>query len=246
MTAQYPYALSFDRYRSILASDYELMVEQAPTDLAAAVPGCPGWRVEDLVRHTASVYLQKAETIRTGATPSGTWPPPELARLEPVHALKQCYARLVDQFDAHQPSDPSFTWVKDDQTVGFWIRRLTHETSIHRHDLEASMGTPRPIAPDLAVDGIDEVLTVMLVRSRPDDAATGSTLTLRSAGLAWTLAIGADVVTLERQVSDRADAQISGRPAELLLWLWGRAPLPAGAQPSAQADELRRRLSSVT
>ena len=246
MTAPYPYALSFDLYRAQLARDHARMVELAPPALAQQVPSCPGWTGEELIRHTAMVYLHKAETIRTAAKPAGTWPPAELAQLEPVRALEQCYARLMDQFDTHDPTDPAFTWVKDDQTVGFWIRRLAHETSIHRYDLESALGDAVPIDPDLAVDGIDEVLTVMLVRSKPDDGASGSSVTLRSAGLAWTLTINRDVVTLERQVSDRADAQISGKPSELLLWLWGRGPLPEGAKPSEPATELRRRLASAT
>ncbi|MBG6179358.1 maleylpyruvate isomerase family mycothiol-dependent enzyme [Arthrobacter sp. CAN_A1] len=246
MTAPYPYALTFDQYRERLARDHSRMVELAPSSLDAEVPACPGWTVEDLLRHTAMVYLHKAESIRTGAKPTGTWPPAELALLQPVHALQQCYGRLTEQFDAHAPEDPAFTWVKDDQSVGFWIRRLAHETSIHRYDLESALDSATPIDPDLATDGIDEILTVMLVRSKPDDDATGATVTLRSAGLAWTLAITRDVVTLERQVSDRADAQISGRPSELLLWLWGRGPLPEGARPSAPAEELRRRLASAT
>ena len=246
MTAPYPYALPFDRYRALLARDHSRMVELAPSALTSAVSACPGWTGEDLIRHTAMVYLHKSESIRTGARPTGTWPPPELDQMQPVPALQQCYARLMDQFDAHAPTDPAFTWVKDDQTVGFWIRRLAHETSIHRYDLESALGHPHPIDPDLAVDGIDEILTVMLVRSKPDDDASGATITLRSAGLAWTLAIAPDVVTLERQVSDRADAQISGRPAELLLWLWGRGPLPEGNPQSGAADELRRRLASAT
>ena len=246
MTAPYPYALPFDRYRALLARDHARMVELAASAMTSAVPACPGWTGEDLIRHTAMVYLHKAESIRTGAKPTGTWPPAELDQMQPVPALQQCYARLMDQFDTHEPTDPAFTWVKSDQTVGFWIRRLAHETSIHRFDLESALGQPQPIDPDLAVDGIDEILTVMLVRSRPDDDATGATVTLRSAGLAWTLTVAPEVVTLERQVSDRADAQISGRPSELLLWLWGRGPLPEGNQQSGAADELRRRLASAT
>lgn len=246
MTAQYPYALSFDLYRALLDRDYARMVELAASALTAQVPACPGWTGEDLIRHTAMVYLHKAESIRTAAKPVGTWPPAELGQLEPVHALQQCYARLMDQFDTHEPSDPAFTWMKDDQSVGFWIRRLAHETSIHRYDLESSLGVAEPIDPDLAVDGIDEVLTVMLVRSKPDDAATGSTVTLRSTGLAWTVTINSAVVTLERQVSDRADAQVSGKPTELLLWLWGRGPFPEGAHPSGAAAELRHRLATAT
>ncbi|WP_081743326.1 maleylpyruvate isomerase N-terminal domain-containing protein [Arthrobacter sp. H20] len=109
MKAPYPYALPFDRYRALLARDHSLMADLAPSALTSAVPACPDWTGEDLVRHTAMVYLHKAESIRTGAKPTGTWPPAELAQMDPVHALQQCYARLADQFDSHQPGDPAFT-----------------------------------------------------------------------------------------------------------------------------------------
>lgn len=242
----YPYALTFDRYRELLDQDYQRTRDIAGTALDADIPGCPGWNGEHLLRHTALVYLQKAETIRTGTKPGKGWVTDELKRMDPLVLLQKCHDRLMEQFDAHQPDDPSETWVKDDQTVGFWIRRLTHETAIHRYDLEAAVNRTTPIDSELAVDGIDEVLTVMLCRSPPDDAASGSTVTLRSAGLAWTLNLGRETVALERQVNDSATSVVAGRAEDVLLWLWGRGPLPEGSADSPAAAELRERLASAT
>jgi hypothetical protein len=33
-----------------------------------------------------------------------------------------------------KPEDPAGSWYTPDQTVGFWIRRMAHETVIHRID----------------------------------------------------------------------------------------------------------------
>lgn len=242
----YPYALSFDRYRELLEQDYRRLHALAESAYTLAVPGCPGWTGEDLVRHTALVYLQKAETIRTGSKPRAAGLREELDRMDPLRALQECHDRLIGQFDTHDPADRAETWLTDDQTVGFWIRRLAHETAIHRYDVESALGQTTPIDAGLAVDGIDEILTVMLCRSRPDDAATGSTVTLRSAGLAWTLTLGQSTVALERQVNDSATAVVTGKPEDMLLWLWGRGPLPERAADHPATAELRSRLATGT
>ena len=42
--------------------------------------------------------------------------------------------------------------------MGFWFRRMAHETVIHRVDAELAAGLPTAHVPDdLAIDGIDEV-----------------------------------------------------------------------------------------
>lgn len=242
----YPYALTFDRYRELMDRDFNRLLDVAEPAMDQSVPGCGGWTGRNLIRHTALVYLQKAETIRTGSKPVEGWPPEELKLMHPVRALTECYSRLMEQFDSHHPEDPAETWVQDDQTVGFWIRRLALETAIHRHDTEAAADLVTPLDTDLAVDGIDEILTVMLCRSKPDESASGSALTLKSAGRAWTLLIKPSLVELERQVNDLATATVNGPPEQMLLWLWGRAPLPAGSSDSAAARELRSRLITGT
>ncbi|WP_434994778.1 maleylpyruvate isomerase family mycothiol-dependent enzyme [Arthrobacter sp. Ld5] len=237
-----PHALPFNRYREVLDREYRALADLVPATLDLPVPGCPGWTGEDLARHTAIVFLHKAETIRTGERPSHGWPPVSIGSLPPRALLDHSFARLTDEFDRHRPEDPAETFVPGDQTVGFWIRRLTHETAIHRVDLEdtAGRGSTR-LDPDLTVDGIDEVLTVMLVRSRPDRTASGAVVRLEAAGHSWDVRLDPGRVGVTRDATANGHPTVRADPEALLLWLWGRAP--HAVPPSDAARELRARLA---
>lgn len=242
MDSPSPHALSFGRYRELLDREYQTLSALVQPTLDRPVPACPGWNGEDLVRHTAIVFLQKAETIRTGVRPSHGWPPVSVGSLPPRALLAHCYARLTQQFDEHGPEDPAESWVPENQTVGFWIRRLTHETAIHRFDLEDARGDgTSAIDPELVLDGIDEVLTVMLGRGRPDPTASGAGVRLETGDHSWDVRLDPERAVVERDAAARGQAVVRARPEVLLLWLWGRAPQPDPA-PGAAA-ELRSRLS---
>src|SRR5690349_10947392 len=112
-------------FRAHLTSDYSRLTAVA-TDLTATVPSCPGWTVEDLIRHVAEVYLHKGECMRLGHTPAN-WPP-DLSAEPALDSLARSYTDLTTEFDARSPESPSYTWCDPDQTVGFWIRRMAQET----------------------------------------------------------------------------------------------------------------------
>ncbi|WP_051476739.1 maleylpyruvate isomerase family mycothiol-dependent enzyme [Arthrobacter sp. Br18] len=255
MRQPYPYALSFGRYRELLSSEFEALAALIDGTLAVPVPSCPGWSGEDLVRHTAIVYLQKAETIRTGSRPGKGWPPVGIGSMPPGALLWHCYERLIAQFDAHDPDDAAESWVPGDQTVGFWVRRLTHETAMHRYDLELAGGGPTTaFDADLAVDGIDEVLSVMLGRGRADPAASGAVVLVESAGRSWSVSLEQAAARLDRTpvaeggaadsaAPDTAASTVRGAPQEVLLWLWGRGTLPSSSISGDAVSELRSRLA---
>jgi len=243
------------RFLACLASDFARLRAVAPTDLAAAVPTCPGWTVADLTRHVGEVYLHKTAAIREGAEPD-PWPPEELAQEEPLALLDRAYAELVEAFAAHRPQDAAGSWYTPDQTVGFWIRRMAQETVIHR--IDAELGTGQPVAPvpdDLAVDGIDELLKVFLAFSVATwggaftDILAGSpgrTYTVRTDGAAWRVRTGPGQVTVaDGAGGDPAEVTVSGPPAAVLRWVWNReGPDEPGAVtvegPPEAVQELRR------
>ncbi len=243
MSRPSPYALPFDRYREHLDREYAALSGLVQSTLDSPVPACPGWNGEDLVRHTAIVFLHKAETIRTGEKPSHGWPPLSVGSFPPQALLAHCYGRLTEQFDSHEPDDRAESWIPENQTVGFWIRRLTHETMIHRFDLEDTARTSTtPLDPELAIDGIDEVLFVMLARGKPDPDASGETIRLEVGPHAWTIRLDSRRAVVERDVDSPAgQATLRTDAEQMLLWLWGRAPQPEDA-PEA-AVQLRRRLA---
>jgi uncharacterized protein (TIGR03083 family) len=153
-------------------------------------------------------------------------------------------------FERSGPTTPSATWWPSDQTVGFWARRMALETVVHRVDAETAAGVATPVDPELAVDGVDEILVVMLEgdwSEEPDDASTGQCVAIATGGKTR-------FVTLERasiRVGESGPpevAALTGDPPDVLLWLWGRAP---DERVSRSGDEeavrlLRSRLSLAT
>ncbi|MFY1673556.1 maleylpyruvate isomerase N-terminal domain-containing protein [Plantactinospora sp. WMMB334] len=149
------------RLLECLAADQARLRQVASADLAAPVPGCPGWTVAELVRHVALVYLHKVECMRAGRMPS-TWPP-DVSGVEPLALLDRACLALRAEFDARDSAALAPTWYDPDQTVGFWLRRMAQETVVHRVDAElATVQQATEIPDDLATDGIDEVLRIFL------------------------------------------------------------------------------------
>ena len=251
------------RFLDSLAADFDRLRFVASLDPAAPVPTCPGWNVGHLTRHVGEVYLHKALAIRDGVEPS-PWPPADLASEEPLELLDRAYAALRYELDTHSPQDHAGTWYSPDQTVGFWIRRMAQETVIHR--IDAELGTHQPVVPvppDLAIDGVDELLNVFLAFSVVNwgsyftdllSSAPACTYLLRTDEAAWRV----DVAPGELSVADvpagdglRADVTISGPPMALQRWVWNREAADAPGEvtvdgPAAAVGLLRRCIVTAT
>ena len=252
--------MDYSRFLDCLAVDFARLRAVVPTDLAAAVPSCPGWTVADLTRHVGKVYLHKTVAMREGAEPDA-WPPKELAEEEPLALLDRAYAGLLDEFAARRPEDPTGTWYAPDQTVGFWSRRMAQETVIHR--IDAELGTRQPVAPvpqDLAIDGIDELLKVFVAYGVAKwgsyfteilDGAPGRTYAIRTDGSAWRMRTGPGLFAVEDGDDDAADVVVSGPPTAVLRWVWNREgadePNLVTVEGTPEAlDELRRCIVTAT
>jgi len=201
-----------------------------PGSLTVKVPTCPEWTVADLVDHVATVYLHKVETMRLGAFPKD-WPPqrdPE----PPAAYLLRAHSALAEEFAARSPEEQTMTWFEPDQSVGFWIRRMTYETLIHRVDGELAVGVqPAPIPEDVAVDGVHEVLTTHLAYASeawPEDfegalPSAGETVLLQAGDTAWLITLADRVAITPAEPGVPADVTLVGDPAAVLLWVWRRA-----------------------
>jgi uncharacterized protein (TIGR03083 family) len=157
-----PTAADFDRVLENESHRFREVLEAAAPD--RSVPTCDPWSAADLLWHLTEVQGFWAEIVAGGH-----------ADPESVHRITRPsgYDGILESFDAaHQAlraaladaddPDPAWTWAED-QTVGFIRRRQAHEALIHRVDAELTAGTEvRPVAPHIAADGIDELLTVMV------------------------------------------------------------------------------------
>jgi predicted lipid carrier protein YhbT len=105
---------------------------------------------------------------------------------------------------------------------------MAHETTIHRVDAEQAVGRAvSPVAPELAVDGIDEVFSVFVATFTADQSpGDGRTVHLHSGDAEgeWLIRFDPGEVVVEPGHA-KGDAAVRGPAADLLLWLWGRRPL---------------------
>jgi uncharacterized protein (TIGR03083 family) len=242
-----------ERYLTLLEADSSRLLEAASKGLAAPVPSCPPWTVEDVLTHLARVYLHKVECMRQQRSPE-PWPP-DLSHREPIGLVRDSLGTLVGELRSRGPSAPSYTWYPPDQTVGFWYRRMAQETVIHRVDVELAHDCVTPVDPELAVDGVDEVLTIMLAgdwSDEPVDEAAGRSVVLTTGGRSWRVGLDRTQVEVVARpagaAAPSADATVEGDPHDVLLWTWGRAPVErlavTGDHGAVQA--LRRRLALAT
>lgn len=217
------------RIARAFGDEVELLIDAArcvPPE--TSVPTCPGWTVGDTVRHVGSVYRVAQAWLIDGQRP-GDWqrePAPGQSRESYV---RQGHADLTEIFEFHDPEEYAATWWPRDRTYGFWQRRMAHDTVIHRVDVEAAGGAePSDIADDVALDGIDEALMLWFGHRLPRLGLRGTragTVGVCTGGCGWITIAGPDETAVRRcgnAEARAADVVVSGDPAEVYLWLWGR------------------------
>ncbi|MFZ0180750.1 MAG: maleylpyruvate isomerase family mycothiol-dependent enzyme [Candidatus Dormiibacterota bacterium] len=243
--------MEFRGYLDHIRNDGDLIAAMAPRGLALPVPVCPPWDVREVVAHMATVYDHKVMAMRLGRRPEqGEWTTDEPYGKDTVEWFSDEHAKLLAELVSHAPKDFAWSWWEPDQTVGFWYRRMALETVVHRVDVETQFGAPSAIDPALAVDGIDEVLTIMLAGDEEASASVPGTGTveLLAGDDAWSVVLenSRTMVAPGRRTSP--NAVLSGDPVALFLYLWGRVPIDAVTR---RGDEsrialLRSRLAAAT
>lgn len=211
-------------FLNCLQSDSARLAEVGRMGLQAPVPCCAGWTVETVLRHTAQVYLHKVEILRLGARPE-PWPPPGLAERDALDLYDDATARVIAALAEAGTDLPTWTFSPDDKTSAFWYRRMAQETAVHRADAELAHSVLTPIDRELALDGIDEILVLMLGglweegdTVHPVDAAVRITADGRS----WTARLDATSATVTEDADGDVATEIFGDANAVLLWLWGR------------------------
>jgi uncharacterized protein (TIGR03083 family) len=229
---------TYEAFLANLDADSHLLAAAAARGLEPDVPCCPGWTVRDLVVHMGEVISQKADLVAGSWVDS--WPPrktlPEGA--DPVAWYRQESVRLYEALAAADPAAPAMTFGRD-RTVGFWIRRMAHETVVHRVDAEQSHGYESGVDPELAADGVAELFDVFVAGHPPwaRFQPAANVVRVETANQSWTVRLGRfvgskkarDYVLPTTMLEPKAkpDATVSADPDRLLLWMWGRAPIEA-------------------
>lgn len=212
--------------------------EQA--DLAVRVPSCPEWTVRDLAFHQGGVHLWAARIVREALMerPVGVAMDPiaDAAQRPADDALvgwvRDGAAALVDALRSAPDDLAAWTFMRTAPTPrAFWARRQAHETVIHRVDGQQAAGVEvTPVDPEVAADGVDELLTGFLASRRGRlRAPAPTTLTIRTTdtGAAWRLTVSAEPLAVERVDGAEApvDTEVSGPAHDIYLAVWNRQPM---------------------
>jgi uncharacterized protein (TIGR03083 family) len=204
----------------------EGLLTAAGLGIDVPVPTCGDWILEDLVRHVWQVYANVTLYVSTRAT-SRPEKLPEMPEGDPVELLRDQLNQLVTALRECEWDTPIWTWVFD-QPEGaiFWARRMAHESAVHRFDAQNAHGIRQPIDAELAADGIDELLNIIVPRVYGRDHVTGpvGTVALRSLdGNQWLLELEPTGVR-RVELIESPQVTVAGTDSALLLAAVGRVP----------------------
>jgi len=189
------------------------LIDSAEKDLDAIVPTCPEWNNLELLNHMKMVWWFAASQIAAGNEHERTVPSDEMKN-SPLEQLEH----LLDTFQINDFSSPCWSWTTN-RTVGFWVRRMAHENTVHNWDTEGTLGAHSSVPPLLAVDGIEEKLFMHPADADFPDASIH--LHCTDCEGEWMLASSGGELEIKRE-HGKGDAAVRGKAEDILLYLWGR------------------------
>jgi uncharacterized protein (TIGR03083 family) len=156
-------------YQAIIRREAdEMLATLAAAEPAAPVPACPDWTVRDLVDHLGRIHQWARLNACSGL--DSTSPKHPTSGAAEGEELASWYAGCVDELlkalATTDPAEPCWTFQQGNEVARFWSRRQSHELAMHRNDLYAAVGLDYRYEAVHAVDGIGEVLDVLLERRK--------------------------------------------------------------------------------
>lgn len=147
---------------AFVRSEGEAIVSASRQGVDVTVPTCGDWTVGDLCRHVGAIYGYVAHVVSERLTSASEVRPEAPADADPVEWLEDQLDDLVAALSGCDADTPMWNWSGETQVAAFWARRTAHESAVHRFDAQRAHGIAQPIDADLAEDGMDEFVDVLL------------------------------------------------------------------------------------
>jgi len=221
-----PVVLARSTYLPTLLSAGAELAARAEGNLSVAVPMCPEWTMGDLVWHVTQVHSFWNQIAQTGLAG-----PENVMRCEaPDHSeLLSVYsagvATLAHTLEHALDSDACWTWVGP-RDVAWIIRRMAHETAVHAWDAANALGNPVPLDAELASDGIDEFVHVMIPHAAKNTEALHGSVHIHCTDVAgeWLVVPQLDGELFVTREHAKGDCAIRGSASDINVALWRRLP----------------------
>lgn len=197
-------------------------------DPSTPVPTCPGWTLNQLLRHVGRGNRWAAQIVadrRTDALDprdvrNGKPPDDPDAAIDWLNESAQLIIDSVDRVGA----DARVWTFLGPRPAGWWIRRRLHEATVHRADAALALGVEYDPPPELAADAISEWVELMTVEAKREapPIERGKTLHLHATDGAlgptgeWTIVNDEDGVTWSHD-HGKGDVALRGPAKDLLL-----------------------------
>jgi uncharacterized protein (TIGR03083 family) len=197
--------------------------EAGPMD--AAVPGCPGWDVDALVRHIGDVHRWAATIVRERLQTRLRRDHEGPAGSEDLLAwYREGCSALVEVLEGATPDESFWFWGPAPNALAFWTRRQANETTVHRCDAESARGPITQLDTSEAVDALDEWLGLATLRgSAPSGAGRVLRLVPSDGGTSWRVILG-ERLDVTSNGAD-GDCELQGTASDLFLWSMNRRGL---------------------
>jgi uncharacterized protein (TIGR03083 family) len=219
--------------------------------LDATVPTAPEWTVRQLIAHQGMVHRWATANVRGEAPDVPAYEAEGLNAADPATWLHEGGLRLIKSLQDAPEDLEALVFLNDAPAPRqFWARRQCHETTIHSADaLAASLGRmPRAadteITREIALDGIDELLTGFLTRERStlrSDQPILFSVRPNDVDRAWLVHVSSEPAVVERDTHGQADVVLEASAEALYLALWNRTD-----EVTADGFETWRDLARVT
>lgn len=235
--------MSFDDHCDAIVAQTGLLARHVKgADLSAPVPTCPGWDLGRLLRHVGADHRWAEEIVRTGATAPtaddsvddpdayadlddsalGSW------LVEGAAGLAMTLRAAGADLRVWTPADERVV----EPSAGFWARRMTYETLLHRADADLVTGAEFAVEEALAVGGVEEWLEFSTVEEaytpvtgEAELLGPGRAIHFDAGGAGeWLVDLGGERPRWRRG-SGRAPVSVRGPVTGLLLFLYER-PAP--------------------
>ncbi|GAA3264161.1 maleylpyruvate isomerase family mycothiol-dependent enzyme [Nonomuraea helvata] len=259
MTLEFPVLLRLIDERS---TAFRAAVGSAPS-LDAQVPTCPEWTLFDLAQHIGEGRRDWAATVAAGPAPAKSAAEGAPAAPREREALLAWLAESTEQLlDALRKAGPDrgcWTWwgtSQSPQTSGAVARHQLQQMAVHTYDAQITVGAPRPLPDEVALDGVDEFLSTCVATTSAWPHKPAALDFHASEGRSWRLSLSADgartvrlpgpgtmLATAAGQDPNAPAAFFSARgtASELVLILYDRIPID-----SLQLDGDRRLFAQLS
>jgi uncharacterized protein (TIGR03083 family) len=227
--------MRLDQHLDALGVAVDAFAEAASAaGLETPVPTTPDWSVRRLVAHQGLVHRWATGLILHEPVDDDEIECEGLEADDPVAWLREGADRLVATIRAAPDHLVAPVFLADAPAPRlFWARRQCHETTVHAVDALSAVleryprSTDTWITRDVALDGIDELVTGFLTRPRSrlraEEPMTIAVLP-EDADQRWLLAVSRQAPVTTRGLGDEeADVVLRGSAVALYLTLWNRS-----------------------